>query len=199
MEQTIAFPNDSELTKEQDIRSLHPFSVFNSRTGRHPEIAAIVAMGRDRSIGTRGGMIWHLPADLRHFKTVTMGHPVIMGRKTWESLPKGALPGRRNIVVTRNAAFRAEGAETSPSLEDALNRCTDDAVPFIIGGAQIYSQAMPWVSTLYLTEIDAECDSADAYFPEIEQDKWETTELSEPETSRDGISYRFRTLRRKER
>lgn len=125
----------------------------------------IVAIDRNRAIGNAGDQLFYIREDLRHFKELTLGHPVIMGRKTFEALPRGPLPGRRNIVVTRNPDFRPEGAETAPSLEAALGLCADADEAFIIGGAQIYTLALPLATDLYVTEIDASAPEADTYFP----------------------------------
>lgn len=152
----------------------------------------IVAVGRDGSIGRGGDLIWHIPEDLKHFKRVTMGHPVIMGRKTWESLPRRPLPGRKNIVMSRDADFIASGAEVACSVSEAIEKGGDNA-PFIIGGEQIYRMFLPYTSTLYLTEIDADCGDADAFFPLPEAEEgWELTEESSLQTTSGGITYRFR-------
>lgn len=197
MEQTIAFPNDMELMKEKDLTSLHPFSVFNSSTARHPAVAIIVAMGEDRSIGKEGTMPWHIPADLKRFKTLTMGHPVIMGRRTWLSLPSGALPGRRNIVVTRDAGFCPEGAEAAASPEAALALCAGDAFPFIIGGGEIYRAMLPYSTIIYLTQVEASYPDADTFFPEIDMNGWREEKSDDaPGETAAGLRYRFRTLRR---
>ncbi len=125
----------------------------------------IVAIDRNRAIGNAGDQLFYIREDLRHFKELTLGHPVIMGRKTFEALPRGPLPGRRNIVITRNGDFRPEGAETAPSLEAALALCADADEAFIIGGAQIYALAIPIATDLYVTEIDAAAPVADTFFP----------------------------------
>lgn len=126
----------------------------------------VVAVGRNGEIGYKGNLIWHIRKDLRHFKEVTMGHPVIMGRKTWDSLPKGALPGRRNIVITRNSSFEAPGADVVSSLADALALCEGSELqPYIIGGESIYRQALPLCDTAYLTIIHEQFADADARFP----------------------------------
>lgn len=195
MEQTIAFPRHTETEKE--IVSLRPFSTFNSSTGRPMEAAVIVAMGRDRSIGKEGTMPWHISADLKRFKALTMGHPVIMGRHTWMSLPSGALPGRRNIVVTRDASFRAQGAETASSPEEALGMCADDAFPFIIGGGVLYKAMLPYATRLYLTLVDASYPDADTWFPEIDRSEWREEKTSDaPGETPSGLRYRFLNLRR---
>ena len=173
MEHIIGYPTEAERNLEKDIVSLHPFSVFNSQTSRPMETAVIVAMGRDRAIGRDGDMPWHIPADLKRFKALTMGHPVIMGRRTWLSLPKGALPGRRNIVVTTDGGFRPEGAETASSPEEALALCAGDPMPFVIGGGSIYKAMLPFATRLYLTLVDAEFHDADTWFPEFSQTEWE--------------------------
>lgn len=126
----------------------------------------IVAIDRNRAIGNAGDQLFYIREDLRHFKELTLGHPVIMGRKTFEALPRGPLPGRRNIVITRNADFRPDGAETAPSLEAAIALCADNTdEAFIIGGSQIYTLAMPLATDLYITEIDAAAPAADTFFP----------------------------------
>lgn len=157
---------------------------------------AIVALNSDRVIGRRGDLPWHLSEDLKRFKTLTMGHPVIMGRKTWESLPKRPLPGRQNIVVSRNPEFVAEGAETATSIEEALQLC-NDSEPFIIGGGSIYTAALPLCSQLMVTEVDMKIDDADTFFPPIDPALWEVTEATDWETSTKGIPYRFLTYTRK--
>lgn len=155
----------------------------------------IVAMSADRAIGRAGDLIWHLRQDLRHFKELTMGHPIVMGRRTWESLPKGALPGRRNIVVSRNAAFSAPGAEVFANLDEAIEAAGEGA--FIIGGGQIYAAALPLASALHLTEIDASFPDADTHFPPVSPAEWHEDECGGWETDeKSGLRYRFRTLRR---
>jgi len=131
------------------------------------ERVIIAAVARDGAIGRNGDMPWHLPADLKHFRAVTQGHPVVMGRKTWESLPARfrPLPGRRNIVVTRNAQWAADGAEAAPSLEAAFALLKDAPKVFVIGGGELYVQALPLAHTLELTEIDASVPDADTHFP----------------------------------
>lgn len=156
----------------------------------------IVASGADGAIGRGGDLIWHLRADLRHFKELTLGHTIIMGRRTWQSLPKGALPGRRNVVVSRNPLFDAPGADIFPSLEQALASAGEDA--FIIGGGQIYAAALPWATDLYLTEVDASFPDADTFFPALEAGEWEDAECGEwLEDEKSGLRYRFRKLTRK--
>lgn len=114
------------------------------------EVNMIVAAGKDGAIGKNGDLIWHISSDLKRFKALTMGHPVIMGRKTWESLPKKPLPGRLNIVVSRNPDFIAEGARVVTTPEDALG-VSGDSSPFVMGGEQIYKAFMPYVTKIFLT------------------------------------------------
>lgn len=170
--------------------SIRPIGAELHEQRRDFSVSIIVAAARDGAIGRQGGMIWHLPADLKHFKNITSGHTVIMGRRTFESLPKGALPRRRNIVVSRNPLFRAEGAEVFASLDDALRAARADGEVFIIGGAQIYKESMPIATRLYLTRIDAEAPDADAFFPDIDPARWQRISQSEPMAA-DGVTFRF--------
>ncbi|QAZ41044.1 diacylglycerol kinase [Methylibium sp. Pch-M] len=131
------------------------------------ELWLIAAVARDGAIGRAGTMPWHLPQDLAHFKRTTLGCPVVMGRKTWESLPPRfrPLPGRRNVVVTRNAAWQADGAEAAPSLDAALKRLREAERVFVIGGGELYAQALPRADGLVLTEVDTDVPDADTHFP----------------------------------
>lgn len=135
----------------------------------------IVAIDRRGGIGRHGDLLYHISADLRRFKALTSGHTVIMGRKTFESLPKGALPNRRNLVVSRNASYKAPGAETFITLESALASAEGEA--FVIGGAQIYRSALPLADELLLTIVDAQADDADTFFPAIPLDDYRVTSI----------------------
>jgi dihydrofolate reductase len=128
-----------------------------------PAVSLVAAVARDGGIGHAGGLLVRLPDDLPRFKRITMGAPIVMGRKTWASIGR-ALPGRRNIVVTRDPGFRAEGAEVASSLDDALEQAASAGKVYVIGGAQIYALALPIADVLLLTEIDAEF-TADTFFP----------------------------------
>lgn len=135
-------------------------------------VSIIAAMGKNRAIGKNNRLLWHIPEDLKRFKRLTQGHPVIMGRKTFESILASLgkpLPGRTNIVVTHNAAWNYPGVISAPSIEEALARATElnSGEIFIIGGAQIYEQALPFADKLYLTLIDDEKDG-DSFFPPYE-------------------------------
>ncbi len=132
-------------------------------------ITIVAAMGRNGGIGLKGRMPWHLPAELAHFKRTTLGKPVVMGRKTWESIGR-ALPGRQNLVVTRNDAYRAEGADVVGSLVEAIESAAGDEV-MIIGGGELYRQAMPLASRLVLTTIDLEPE-CDTWFPAWDTAEW---------------------------
>ncbi len=131
----------------------------------------IVAMAKNRVIGIDNKMPWHLPADFAWFKKNTLGHPIIMGRKTFESIGK-ALPGRRNIVVSRNREWRAEGCEVFTSLDAALGSCVVTEQIFVIGGASLYRDALPIANRLYITEIDA-APEGDTFFPALPPEQWQ--------------------------
>lgn len=146
-------------------------------------LSMIVAAGSRGEIGRQGAMIWHLPADLRHFKRITAGSPLIMGRKTWESLPRRPLPGRLNIIVSRQPEYSAPGALTAGTLEAAvaLARQHTDGEIFIIGGGEIYRRAYPLASRIYLTAIGAEAPDADTFFPLPSPDEWTEERLPGPD------------------
>lgn len=164
-----------------------------------PEIDIIVAVAPDGAIGRRGDLLFHISADLRRFKQLTMGHPVIMGRKTFESLPKGALPGRRNIVISRNASFTAPDVETVLSLDKAIALCDGVDKVFVIGGAQIYAEAIGSADRLCLTRFNRTLPDADCFFPAIDPAVWSVDEVGEwLSDEKSGVGFRFETLRRKQ-
>ena len=134
-------------------------------------ISIIANVARNRAIGFKNKLIYWLPNDMKRFKSLTTGHTIIMGRRTFESLPKGALPNRRNVVLTRSQAT-FPGAETFPSLQTALASCTPDEDIYIIGGASVYAEALPLADRLCLTEIDDTPAQADAFFPQFSTDEW---------------------------
>lgn len=158
---------------------------------------AIVAMGRNCEIGFRGDMPWHIPEDLKHFKEVTLGHPVIMGRSTWESLPVKPLPGRLNIVLTSQPDLLIDGALTAGSIQNAVNLCEGEPTPFIIGGGRVYREAMPMLSLIHVTRIEADFPDADTFFPGINPDEWILKDSLPLMTSRSGLKYRFETYERR--
>jgi len=133
-------------------------------------ISLIVAMTPDRVIGRDGGLPWHLPADLRRFRELTMGHPMIMGRRTFQSLGC-ILPGRRHIVITRNPDFKCPGVDVAHSLDAALALAAKSDEVFVIGGAEIFRQALPRADRMYLTLIDAQI-KGDTFFPEYDESDW---------------------------
>ena len=163
-----------------------------------PPIALVVAMAENRVIGNAGRIPWRLPEDMRHFKTLTLGKPCIMGRKTWDSLPQKPLPGRTNIVVTRDTGFAAEGAGVAHTLEDAIAVAAREhpAEIMIIGGAEIYAAALPHAENIYVTEIHRDFDG-DARLAEFDREIWQETER-EAYTTQDGLSYSFVTLSRRD-
>lgn len=133
------------------------------------QITLIAAMGKNRAIGLDGKMPWHLPAELQHFKKATMGRAIVMGRKTWQSIGR-SLPGRQNIVISRNTEFEAEGAEVVGSLQQALDLSKSSEI-MVIGGGQLYELALPMAQRLILTLIDIEPD-ADTWFPHWQESDW---------------------------
>lgn len=160
-------------------------------------ISIIAAVTRNNAIGINGDLLYHISADLKRFKAITMGHPIIMGRKTFESFPNGPLPGRRNIVITRQKEYRHDGIEVVGSLEEAMSLAGSAEEAMVIGGGEIYRAAMRYASCLYLTEIDVTVDDADTFFPEINRDEWEVADVSPVETDpRSGVPFRFVTLQR---
>lgn len=192
METTIIFPAHHDAVDEKNNTSIRPFSIYNSATERAAGLILIVAMARDNAIGKGGEIPWHLPEDLAHFKKCTMGHPIIMGRKTWDSLPFKPLKGRRNIVISRNSALHIEGADCFDSLEAAVESCISEDTPFVIGGEQIYKIAMPHATELIITEVDTSCPDADAFFPKIDPKIWELIEQSDEIQSKSGLKYRIK-------
>ena len=156
----------------------------------------IYARAANGVIGRNNALPWHLPEDLVHFKRLTLGCPVIMGRKTWDSLPPRfrPLPGRLNIVVTRQAAWQAEGAVGAHSLTEALQQCQDQPDVWVIGGAELYAQALPLAASAHVTEIDAPFEG-DAYAPEFDASWVETARLLQ--TSASGMNFSFVTYKKR--
>ena len=160
-------------------------------------VHAIVAVDENWGIGRQGELLCHLPADMRHFKEVTMGHSIVMGRKTFESFPRRPLPGRQNIVITRNAAWHYPGVTVVHSVEDAISAAVTEDV-FIIGGADVYQQTLPLVRVLHLTVIHARWASADAFFPPLDMREWEEVEREHHASdARHAYEYDFVTLKRR--
>lgn len=161
-------------------------------------VTLIVAYARNRVIGRDNTIPWRIRGEQAHFKRVTLGHPIVMGRKTWESLPRRPLPGRRNMVLTRDESFRADGAEALSDLETALAACAGAAEVFVIGGAQIYAQALPRADRVIATEVDLEVDG-DVFFPTLEAAHWREVERVAGPTDAGQIAHAFVTYARRDR
>ncbi len=161
-----------------------------------PALSLIASVARDGGIGLAGGLLVRLPGDLPRFKQLTLGSPIVMGRKTWDSIGR-PLPGRRSIVVSRNPDWRADGGEAAHSLDAALAMAADAQRVFVIGGAEIYALALPLADTLELTEIDATFP-ADAFFPTWPRADFRQIRREERETA-DGLRYAFVTYKRIDR
>ncbi len=146
-------------------------------------LSVIVAIAENRAIGCHNKLLWHISEDLKRFKRVTMGCPIVMGRKTFESIGR-ALPGRRNIVITRNKEYAVEGIEVVYSLDEALRVTAQETEVFIIGGGEIYAQGLPLADRLYLTEV-AQSPVGDTFFPEISAEQWRETARED----HDGYSF----------
>ena len=158
-------------------------------------IQAIVAVASDWAIGRQGDLLCHLPADMKHFKEVTMGHSIVMGRKTFESFPRRPLPGRQNIVITRDKKWDYPGVTVAHSLDEAI-AAAETATVFIIGGAQVYDQALPLVDVLHLTRIHARWASADAFFPTLHMNEWQEVSREHHESDhRHAYEFDFVTLK----
>ena len=158
-----------------------------------PAVSLVAAVARDGGIGHAGGLLVRLPDDLRRLKQITLGTPVVMGRKTWQSIGR-PLPGRRNIVITRDATFRAEGAETATSLDAALALADSAPLVHVIGGAEVYALALPIADELQLTEIDAQFP-ADTFFPAWDRRRFAEV-AREPRQTAEGLRYAFVTYKK---
>jgi dihydrofolate reductase len=159
------------------------------------QISIVVAISENNAIGKDNQLLWHLPADLKHFKNITTGHTIIMGRKTYDSIGK-PLPNRRNIIITRQKDLNLEGVEVVNSLKEALSLSKDEAEVFIIGGAEIYQQAVAVSHRIYLTRVHQEFE-ADAFFPELDDESWEEVEkVDHLPDEKNKFAYTFSTLER---
>lgn len=160
-----------------------------------PRFSIITAMAKNRTIGIDNTLPWRIPADLQHFKRLTMGHHMIMGRKTFDSIGR-PLPGRTTVVVSRDRSLKIEGCIVAHSLEEAIAACADDEI-FVVGGAQIYAEALPLADTLYVTEIQQEIEG-DAHFPEFDRSVWrELTRDKHSQIEPQPLEYHFVTYRRR--
>lgn len=169
------------------LRGIFRYRGYFLRAGQEPRIynlfylkmiSIIVAVSDDWGIGMNNELLWQLPEDLKRFKKLTMGNAIVMGKKTWESLPKRPLPGRKNVVLTDNPSECIDGAITAYSISDALEKCSIDKEIFIIGGGSIYRQFMPLADRLYITHVH-KITPADTYFNAIDPLQWEVTERDE--------------------
>jgi dihydrofolate reductase len=155
-----------------------------------PRIYLVAAVAANGIIGRGGQLPWHLPEDLKHFKQLTLGHPVIMGRRTWESLGKHKpLPGRENIVVTRTPGYDAPGAAVATSLDAALAFCAGETVAFVIGGTQLFEASLPIAAGLVLTEIERDFEG-DTWFPRWDRSQWRESQREKHRTA-DGMAFDF--------
>ena len=162
------------------------------------KLALIAAIAKNNAIGFENRLIYWLPNDLKRFKELTTGHTIIMGSNTFRSLPKGALPNRRNIVLSREES-EFPGCETFSSLEEALANCSDTELVYIIGGEMLYKTALPHADILCLTEVDDTPENADAFFPEFARNEWEVIEQEEHTADeKHAYNYRFVTYLRRQ-
>jgi len=160
------------------------------------KIALVVVVDENNGIGKNNKLLCHLPADLKRFKELTVGHSIIMGRKTFESLPNGPLPNRRNIILTQSADYKAKNCVIAHSVKQALKNIEDEEIAFIIGGEQIYKAFIDIAKLLYITKIHHKFD-ADAFFPEIDNSKWKLTEHEDKKPDdKNKFSFSFRTYLR---
>jgi dihydrofolate reductase len=156
-------------------------------------ISLIAAIGKNNEIGKGNTLLFNMPADMKHFRDTTRGHAVIMGRKTFESLPNGPLPNRRNIIITRDAEYNCEGIEVVHSVDESLKLFENSEEEiFIIGGAEIYKQAIEKADKLYITHINAEDKDADSFFPIIDKEVWQETKREDSSADEKNIfDYSF--------
>lgn len=163
-----------------------------------PRISVIVAMARNRVIGADGGIPWHLPGELKRFKSLTLGHHIVMGRRTWESIGR-LLPGRTTVIVTRQRGYSAPGAKVVHSLDEAIAACGTDDEIFVIGGADLYAQALPRAGRLYLTVVDADIPG-DTFMPDYAAGDWGAVSSdSFPADERHRYAYRCTVYERNAR
>lgn len=170
------------------------------KTDKKPNLSIIVAMADNRAIGKDNDLLWHLSGDLKRFKKLTTGHPVVMGRKTWDSLPKRPLPGRQNIVMTTTPNFAADGATVVHSINELFNVLKDcDDEVFVMGGASIYQMLLPFTNRLYVTRVYRDYE-ADVYFPTIDMSEFTLVSLGDPmQDEESGLDYAYEEYDRKYR
>jgi dihydrofolate reductase len=160
-------------------------------------ISIIVAIAEDNGIGYMNDLLWHLPEDLKRFKKITMGKTVVMGKKTWISLPRKPLPGRKNVIITDYPEDRFENSIAAFSIDDAIEKCKGDEEIIIMGGGSIYRQFMPLADRLYITHVHKTAP-ADIFFPEIDPEQWESVEKEDhPEATDNPVPYTYVIYQRK--
>ncbi len=162
-------------------------------------LSIIVAISKDYAIGANNDLLWHIPSDLKRFKALTTGHTILMGRKTFESLPKGALPNRRNVVVSRSVDM-IQGAEVFHSIEEALSQTKNEQEVFVIGGGEIYTKLLTQVNKMYLTVVEGEYPEATVFFPKFDWADWlvEKEEKVSADEIKNTPAYTYYILKRKE-
>lgn len=159
------------------------------------KLSIVVAISENNAIGKNNQLLWHLPADLKHFKELTSGHPIIMGRKTYDSIGR-PLPNRRNIVITRQSGLTIPNVEVVLSLKEAISICKAENEVFLIGGAEIYKQALAFTNTIYLTKVHQNYE-ADVFFPELKENEWkEIAKEYHQADEKNNVAYTFSTLER---
>ncbi len=179
----------------QDNQELHSGDLQSTPKSHFRGLGLVVAISENNAIGKDNQLLWHLPADLKHFKNITTGHTIIMGRKTYDSIGK-PLPNRRSIVITRQKDLEIEGVEVVNSLADAIELCQTDEKVFVIGGAEIYKHAIAMCNKIYLTRVHQHYD-ADAFFPELSLKDWKEIEkIDHLPDEKNTIPYSFSTLER---
>ena len=162
-------------------------------------VSIIVAIAENGAIGANNDLLWRLPNDMKRFKALTTGHTIIMGRKTFESLPKGALPDRVNVVITKNSAASFGNCEIFTDLNVAIDHYKDEDELFVIGGASIYNQVMTFTEKLYITRVHHSFENADTFFPEIDNNEWIMTEREDfQKDDKHLYTYTFETYIRKD-
>lgn len=161
----------------------------NRQEGSKPRISIISALARNRTIGINNTLPWRLSDDLKYFKALTLGHHILMGRKTWESIGR-PLPGRTTVIISRSDYPAPEGVKIAHSLQEAIDACGLDEEIFFVGGAELYAQALPLADRLYLTEIQAEV-VGDAWFPEYDRSQWREVSRDRRHDEASGLDYHF--------
>lgn len=192
----LMYPKEELIKKKEEFIKGKTSDIVEELKGPKPMITMIAAAGENNALGKDNDLVWHLPDDFKRFKQITTGHPIVMGRKTFESFPK-LLPNRLHIIITRNKDFQAEGAVVVNSLTDALEAAKNDPQPFIIGGGEIYRLGMEVSDCIELTRVHGEFE-ADAFFPEIDTAHWELVkEEFHDKDERHQFPFTYLTYKRK--